>query len=41
MDPKSDRLQLLAPFKAWDGKDIESARVLIKVKGTVEVYYKE
>jgi len=29
----SDRLQLLAPFKAWEGKDLENLRVLLKVKG--------
>ncbi len=23
VDPNSSRLQLLEPFKAWDGKDIE------------------
>jgi len=32
VSPTSDRLQLLTPFTAWDGKDI-NARVLIKVKG--------
>ncbi len=29
----SDRLQLLAPFKPWHGKDFESMPVLIKAKG--------
>jgi len=33
VDPKSDRLQLLAPFPRWDGKDITGAKVLIKAKG--------
>eukprot|EP00475_Leptophrys_vorax_P041787 TRINITY_DN78856_c0_g1_i1.p1 TRINITY_DN78856_c0_g1~~TRINITY_DN78856_c0_g1_i1.p1 ORF type:complete len:806 (+),score=233.60 TRINITY_DN78856_c0_g1_i1:94-2418(+) len=33
VDPKSDRLQLLAPFPEWDGKDIVDAPVLIKAKG--------
>ena len=33
VDPKSDRLQLLEPFKPWDGKDFEDFVVLIKVKG--------
>jgi aconitate hydratase len=33
IDPKSDRLQKLAPFAAWNGEDIGGARVLIKVKG--------
>ena len=31
--PTSDRLQLLQPFTAWDGKDIVDAPVLIKAKG--------
>lgn len=33
VDPNSDRLQLLAPFKPWDGKNITGLRVLIKAKG--------
>ncbi|GHJ87322.1 hypothetical protein NliqN6_3724 [Naganishia liquefaciens] len=33
VDPKSDRLQLLTPFKPWNGKDIVEAPVLIKAKG--------
>jgi len=33
VDPKSKRLQLLEPFRAWDGKDLECLTVLIKVKG--------
>jgi aconitate hydratase len=33
VDPKSDRLQLLTPFKAWDGKNLTGLRVLIKAKG--------
>lgn len=33
IDPKSERLQELKPFKPWDGKDIMGARLLIKVKG--------
>ena len=33
VDPKSDRLQLLEPFKPWDGKNLTSLRVLIKAKG--------
>lgn len=33
VDPKSARLQLLEPFKPWDGKDLEKMVVLIKVKG--------
>lgn len=33
VDPKSDRLQLLDPFAAWDGKNILGAKLLIKAKG--------
>jgi aconitate hydratase len=33
VDPKSNRLQLLEPFKKWDGKDIENVPILIKAKG--------
>ncbi|XP_074601929.1 mitochondrial aconitase 1 isoform X2 [Brevipalpus obovatus] len=33
VDPKSDRLQLLAPFDKWDGKDLTEMNVLIKIKG--------
>ena len=28
--PKSDRLQLLEPFPAWDGQDIVDALLLLK-----------
>lgn len=31
--PDSKRLQLLEPFSAWDGQDIENMPVLIKAKG--------
>jgi aconitate hydratase len=31
--PDSKRLQLLTPFGAWDEKNIENARLLIKAKG--------
>ncbi|MBS1547705.1 MAG: aconitate hydratase, partial [Bacteroidetes bacterium] len=31
--PDSDRLQLLTPFPAWDGKNITGAVLLIKAKG--------
>ncbi len=31
--PGSDRLQLLAPFKEWDGKDFKNLPLLIKAKG--------
>jgi len=33
VDPKSDRLQLLEPFKAWDGEDLKEMTILIKAKG--------
>lgn len=33
VDPKSDRLQLLEPFKPWDKKDPKDLPILIKVKG--------
>ena len=31
VDPASNRLQLLTPFKAWSGEDIKDCAVLIKV----------
>jgi aconitate hydratase len=31
--PDSDRLQLLAPFKPWNGEDYSGMRLLIKAKG--------
>lgn len=33
VDPKSSRLQLLEPFKAWDGKDLTDLAILIKAVG--------
>ncbi|KAI8929637.1 aconitase family-domain-containing protein [Entophlyctis helioformis] len=33
VSPTSNRLQLLTPFSAWNGKDIEKAEILIKAKG--------
>ncbi len=33
VSPTSDRLQLLAPFKAWEGTDLTGLKLLIKVKG--------
>merc|ERR1712070_10695 len=33
VSPESDRLQLLSPFDAWNGKDLDDMEVLIKVKG--------
>ena len=33
VDPKSDRLQLLEPFKAWEGQDLKGLKLLIKAKG--------
>ena len=33
ISPASDRLQVLQPFPAWDGKDLANLCLLIKVKG--------
>jgi aconitate hydratase len=33
IDPHSNRLQILEPFAAWDGKDYNDLPLLIKVKG--------
>lgn len=33
IDPKSDRLQQLTPFPAWNGKDFSQLPVLLKAKG--------
>ncbi|MFM1914023.1 MAG: Aconitate hydratase, partial [Bacteroidota bacterium] len=33
VSPSSDRLQLLEPFKAWEGTDISGLKLLIKAKG--------
>jgi aconitate hydratase len=33
VSPTSDRLQLLDPFKAWEGTDITGLKLLIKAKG--------
>lgn len=33
VDPNSERLQLLEPFSAWDGKDFENLIVLMKAEG--------
>jgi len=33
VDPNSDRIQLLTPFKPWDGKNIVGAPLLIKAFG--------
>ncbi len=33
VNPSSDRLQLLEPFKPWDGKDFSDLPVLLKAKG--------
>jgi len=33
VDPKSERLQLLEPFPAWEGTDLKGLKLLIKVKG--------
>jgi aconitate hydratase len=33
VSPPSDRLQILQPFEAWDGKDAVDLPILIKTKG--------
>ncbi|WP_439474399.1 aconitate hydratase [Algoriphagus formosus] len=33
VDPKSDRLQLLESFPAWEGADLKGLKLLIKAKG--------
>jgi aconitate hydratase len=33
VSPTSERLQLLAPFAAWEGTDLKGLRLLIRVKG--------
>ncbi len=33
VNPESNRLQLLEPFKPWDGKDYQGLKLLIKAKG--------
>ncbi|KAL1642792.1 Aconitate hydratase mitochondrial [Diplodia intermedia] len=33
VSPTSDRLQVLEPFQAWDGKDAENLPILIKAQG--------
>ncbi len=33
VNPESSRLQLLKPFKKWDGKNLVNLKLLIKVKG--------
>lgn len=33
VSPSSDRLQILEPFQAWDGKDATDIPILIKAQG--------
>ena len=33
VNPDSERLQLLTPFKAWDGEDLKGLKLLLKAKG--------
>lgn len=33
INPTSERLEVLSPFAAWDGKEIEGMKLLIKAKG--------
>lgn len=37
--PDSDRLQLLSPFKPWDGKDPKDLPILIKVLGKCSEWF--
>jgi aconitate hydratase len=39
VDPKSDRLQLLQPFKPWNGKTPTDLPILIKVKGKCSAFF--
>jgi len=33
VSPSSNRLQLLSPFKKWDGRDLDDLVILMKIKG--------
>jgi aconitase A len=33
LDPNSSRLQLLQPFKTWNGKELTDQLVLIRIRG--------
>jgi aconitate hydratase len=33
VDPRSERLQLMEPWPAWDGRDFEGMPILVKTKG--------
>lgn len=33
LNPKSERIQLIQPFDAWNGEDSQPVEMLIKVKG--------
>lgn len=37
VSPSSNRLQLLEPFKVWDGKDLEDLTILIKVSNSYDI----
>lgn len=39
VDPESSRLQILEPFKAWDGKDVEARSLFlcVNVTGPMEI----
>ena len=39
VDPASKRLQLLEPFKPWNGADLSAMPVLIKAKGKCTTYH--
>lgn len=38
VDPNSQRLQVLQPFKSWDGKTPRDLPILIKVAGKCSTY---
>jgi aconitate hydratase len=38
VDPASDRIQLVEPFKPWDGADRVDLKMLIKVQGKCSEY---
>lgn len=38
VDPESRRIQLIEPFKPWDGQGVQKLAVLIKVKGKCSEY---
>jgi len=39
VDPASDRIQLVEPFKPWDGADNVDLKMLMKVQGKCSEYF--